>query len=177
MKNEIETRPFLEYSDESGEARERGTLYQPDQSAKKAIRNSRLARDLLIFLLASLLWLGAIFFLVPWPSTTAAIVPEQAAKDGDVPSGHQSSWNAQDYRLHNVTSHAHFVTCGNSPADARRNGCRYDTLLNHWVPVECMDQEWIDEYQDDDSWTAFAEYVLTILVNEQRRRKKGLVSR
>lgn len=154
MKNETETRPFLEYSDDPTGSGEIGGISQTAKACREAIRN-RLARDLLIFLIASLLWLGAIFFLLPQPANPAAAAAKQVGSDS---ISAQSS--AGDYRLHNITSNAHFVTCGNSTAEAQRNGCRYDTLLNHWVPAECMDQEWIDEYQDDGSWTPFAEYAL-----------------
>ncbi|KAJ4391589.1 hypothetical protein N0V93_005208 [Gnomoniopsis smithogilvyi] len=155
MKNETEARPFLEYSDDPAESGESGGIRQFSENSKNAIRNSRLARDLLVFLVASLLWLGAIFFLLPWPSSSGNWKPTNHAGSKSVQSG------AGDYRLYNITSNAHFVTCGNSTAEAQRKGCRYDTLLNHWVPAACMDQEWIDEYEDDDSWTAFADVNLT----------------
>lgn len=149
MKNETETRHFLEYSDDPADIDESGDIRQSSNASTRAIRSNRLARDLFVFLIASLLWLGATFFLLPWPTSTATYnKPTQGGEAGD-------------YRSHNLTSNAHFETCGNSTAEAQRKGCRYDTLLNHWVPAACMDQEWIDEYKDDDSWTAFAEYVFT----------------
>lgn len=163
MKNETESRPFLEYSDDPAESGELDIVGESSNASKRAIRNNRLARDLFVFLITSLLWLGAIFFLVPWPSSTGTYnkpTTTQGGSGGSSSSGKplQSSAGV-DYRVHNLTSNAHFETCGNSTAEAQRKGCRYDTLLNHWVPAACMDQEWIDEYKDDDSWTAFAEYV------------------
>lgn len=167
MKNEIETRPFLEYSDnESARSGDLGVIsesLEPPSSSKRAIRSNRLARDLFVFLIASLLWLGAIFFLLPWPTSTESY--NQPTTQGESGGGGGGggrplqSGAAVNYRLHNLTSNAHFETCGNSTAEAQRKGCRYDTLLNHWVPAACMDQEWVDEYKDDDSWAAFAEYV------------------
>lgn len=165
MKNENEARPFLEYSDDPAGSRDTDAISRPSENARPAIRNSRAARDLLVFLGASLLWLAAIFVVVlllpqPWPGTA----PKHGGHDR-LPA--QSSNG--DYRLHNITSDARFVTCGTSTAEAQRNGCRYDTLLNHWVPAVCRDQEWIDEYQDDGSWTAFAEYVVCGFAGERWR--------
>lgn len=60
-------------------------------------------------------------------------------------------------RFHNVTSGARLISCGNSTAKALAGGCEYDTLLNAWVPGECFDQEWVEEYEDDGSWAAFEE--------------------
>lgn len=62
-------------------------------------------------------------------------------------------------RLYNITTNARLVTCGNSTAEAQREGCQYDILLNAWVPSQCLDLDWIEEYQDDGSWAAFEEYV------------------
>lgn len=155
MKNESESRHFLEYSDDPAGIDELGITSQPSESSKRAIRCSRLARDLFVFLIASLLWIGAIFFLLPLPTSTGTYSNKPTTQD----DSDRRPLAEVDYRLHNLTSNAHFETCGNSTAEAQRKGCRYDTLLNHWVPAACMDQEWIDEYQDDDSWTAFAEYV------------------
>lgn len=157
MEHENENRPFLEYTDDPANSGETGSssgaVTTPAAKKAAARRRSRLARDVVVFFAASLLWLGGMFFLMPYSSTTAwsgAAHKHPAAIGGG---------EKIDYRLHNVTSNAHFVTCGNSTVEARRSGCRYDPLLNHWVPMECVDQEWIEEYQGDDSWTAFAEYV------------------
>lgn len=160
MKNESESRPFLEYSDNES-ARSGGgdvgvIVSESSESSKRAIRRSnRLARDLFVFLIASLLWLGAIVFFLPWLTTSIDTYNDNPTR----PLQSGGGGAAVNYRLHNLTSNAHFETCGNSTAEAQQKGCRYDTLLNHWVPAACMDQEWVDEYKDDDSWAAFAEYV------------------
>ncbi|RVX67312.1 hypothetical protein B0A52_09093 [Exophiala mesophila] len=62
---------------------------------------------------------------------------------------------------HNITSNAHLISCGNSTTEARQAGCKYDVLLNHWVPSECWDEEFVQEYQDDRSWGAYADELLT----------------
>lgn len=164
MKPENEDqRPFLGgYSDDPALSPSPGP--DPEQtlkSKKSALRTNRLARDLLVFLIASLLWLGAIFFLLPWPSASSAAAEESSSAN----SNHHHNHSEEEFlnmqgdmsRFHNVTSGATFVSCGNSTAEAKAAGCHYDTLLNHWVPAQCVDQEWIDEYQDDGSWTAFSE--------------------
>lgn len=65
---------------------------------------------------------------------------------------------------HNITSHARLITCGNSIAEAKQLGCRYDIMLNDWVPTECWDDQSIGEYMDDESWGAYRDDKLTELV-------------
>ncbi|TLD32966.1 hypothetical protein PspLS_00023 [Pyricularia sp. CBS 133598] len=62
---------------------------------------------------------------------------------------------------HNITSAATLVKCGGSTEEAKANGCHYDILLNHWVPEQCRDQEWVDEYKEDETWTGFADEART----------------
>lgn len=162
-------RPFLSYSDDpvrsAADVEETSSPFAHESVPSKQ-KCHRLARDLLVFLLASLLWLAAIFLFLPRPTlspsssssspTTAAATTGSEKQKGAAMSG---GVGGGDFRTHNITSDARWVSCGNSPAEAQGKGCRYDALLNHWVPAPCVDQEWIDEYQDDDSWAAFAEYV------------------
>jgi hypothetical protein len=65
---------------------------------------------------------------------------------------------------HNLTSHAKLITCGSSTEEAKQLGCKYDILLNDWVPNECWDPAAIAEYQDDDSWQAYRDENLTDLI-------------
>lgn len=164
MAPKVEARPFLSgYTDDPASEEAYHHNHDGPAGARQAARGHRLARDLLVFFLASLLWLAAIFFLLPWPTTTSTSTSTSTsmatsgggAAAGGVGGGQMTA--KVDYRVHNLTSGSKFVSCGSSAAEARRAGCRYDMLLNHWVPARCADQEWIDEYQDDDSWTAFAE--------------------
>lgn len=160
MKPELEDQPFLSYSDDPAQSGDGPSVDRSLERAKRAARNHRIGRDLLIIIVASLFWLGAIFVLLLRPPSTATI-PQ--AKHGcgahDIPEGAMGR-----PRVHNLTSTSEWVSCGNSTAEARQNDCRYDPLLNHWVPAQCFDQEWIDEYQDDDSWMAFAEYEIHSLM-------------
>lgn len=71
--------------------------------------------------------------------------------------------------LLNITSHATLLTCGASVPEARARGCRYDLLLNNWVPAPCYAQEFVDEYADENNysdspgsnWGGFADEALT----------------
>ncbi|CCU74671.1 unnamed protein product [Blumeria hordei] len=67
-----------------------------------------------------------------------------------------SSWDR-----HNITSNARLLECGNSTTEAKALGCQYDVLLNSWVPEPCLERDFVDEYLDDDSWTAYRDEALT----------------
>lgn len=62
---------------------------------------------------------------------------------------------------HNVTSDTRLVNCGNSTNEARGLGCKFDVLLNYWVLASCLDQDFIEEYLDDDSWATFSDEAMT----------------
>lgn len=62
---------------------------------------------------------------------------------------------------HNITSHARLLSCGYSTKEAQKLGCQYDVLLNSWVPEQCIDQDYVDEYKDDGSWAAFSDKNMT----------------
>lgn len=167
MTPKIETQPFLGYYDDPAQPPSEDTLAE----ARRTARGHKLAGDLLVFLLASLLWLAAIFLLLPRPPAAPAEHGDSSCGSAAAAAATHARAQAQatakgDFRVHNVTSGSSFVSCGNSTAEARRAGCQYDTLLTHWVPARCADQEWVDEYQDDDSWMAFAEYVLFIYITQ-----------
>ncbi|KAK0618912.1 hypothetical protein B0T14DRAFT_518250 [Immersiella caudata] len=116
-----------------------GTPRRPSKGAARAC-----FPNLIVFIVTSLLWLSAIFI---------ALDSKEEFRDG-------SANNGAGHR-HNVTSGATLLTCGNSQAEARSLGCKYDPFLNHWVPQPCYDDEWIAEYEDDGSWGAFANEDLT----------------
>ncbi|KAK1570182.1 uncharacterized protein LY79DRAFT_570368 [Colletotrichum navitas] len=42
--------------------------------------------------------------------------------------------------------------CGESPAQARSNGCRYDTMIQQWVPAACYDEEHSEMYLSTYNW-------------------------
>lgn len=53
------------------------------------------------------------------------------------------------------------LTCGDSAAEAKKLGYKYDMELNNWVHPRCFDQNFIDDYLSDNSWTAFIDKELT----------------
>lgn len=132
-------------------------------------KQNRIVRDMLVFLLSSILWVAAIFFFLPWPSSTlpptshntstsaVAAAAALATLPLPMPEVNEQGVMKDTSQFHNVTSGARLVSCGNSTAEALAGGCEYDTLLNAWVPGECFDQEWVEEYEDDGSWAAFEE--------------------
>jgi len=96
---------------------------------------------LLVFLLTSSLWIAISFAITPT-------------------STHSKAVNT-NHEQHNLTSNARALDCGDSVEEARAAGCKYDILLNHWVPAPCYDDEFVREYQDDGSWAAYFDEALT----------------
>lgn len=168
MKSEVETQPFLAFSDDpagqAGAAAGDGNLPAHREALVKASGTRRLLRDLVVCLATSLLWVLVIWMFIPGPgpapSSPSSSPADDDAAPSQMPSQGSSVITGEDMaRFHNITSGAQYISCGNSTVEARSKGCTYDTLLNAWVPAQCLDQEWIDEYQDDASWTAFSECV------------------
>ena len=134
---ETEHQPFLKYSDDPMiDEPEPGRQYHHVEG-----RRTMLLSHSLVFIITSLLWTMVFFTISPtsihWGSPS----------------------KVEDH--HNITSNARLVTCGNSTQEARALGCKYDVLLNNWVPAQCVDKEFVQEYQDDRSWGAFADENLT----------------
>ncbi|KKY32382.1 hypothetical protein UCDDA912_g07660 [Diaporthe ampelina] len=171
MKSEVETQPFLAFSDDqAGQGRGAAgdsNLPPHREPLVKASSTRRLLRDFVICLATSLLWVLVIWMFIPGPAPASSRSKTSSPADADAALAQMLSQGSsvitgQDMsRFHNITSGANYISCGNSTEEARSNGCTYDTLLNAWVPAQCLDQEWIDEYQDDASWTAFSDVNLT----------------
>lgn len=49
-------------------------------------------------------------------------------------------------------SEARIDDCGETPAEARAKGCRYDPMIQMWVPVACYDQEHSERYLSTYKW-------------------------
>jgi hypothetical protein len=118
--------------------------FLPKGTRRRSSKGGALS-NFLVFAVTSLLWLVVILV------TLAASKKETYMGGTKSDVGHR----------HNVTTDATLMTCGNSPAEARSLGCKYDIFLNHWVPRPCYDDEWIAEYEDDGSWGAYANEELT----------------
>lgn len=171
MKSAVETQPFLAFSDDpvahGGASTSEGSLAPHREALIKASGTRRVIRDIFVCVATSLVWVLFIWMFIPGsapaspPASPPASSPSSPAGDdapGQMPSQGSSVITGEDMaRFHNITSGAKYISCGNSTEEARSKGCTYDTLLNAWVPAQCLDQEWIDEYQDDASWTAFSE--------------------
>jgi len=134
---EIENQPFLKYSDNvSINEPEADGQFQPAQSQRK-----RLLSHSLVFVITSLLWM-VLLYAMPSPSTHW----KSMSKSGE---------------HHNITTGAKLMKCGTTTAEARALGCKYDVLLNMWAPAPCVDEEFINEYLDDQSWAAYADKNMT----------------
>ncbi|KAK1659128.1 hypothetical protein BDP55DRAFT_563677 [Colletotrichum godetiae] len=157
--------PFLGFRDDPNkrisnehEEMDNDSSRRRQQQALRTSRPGRLLRDVLVCLATSLLWVAAFYLLVPKSLNrhTGGNVTEGEGGGDRTPT-------SSDYiaAFHNVTTNAEFISCGNSTVEAKKMNCKYDTLLNYWVPSQCYDREFETEYKDDDSWNAFADQNLT----------------
>lgn len=168
-----EHEPFLDYSDErkvkDSRSHGRRTLYS----------------QILVSTITSLLWVLVILFVLPGPSTNGNCTSMDSHKPGmnEATSGgrpsppHQQHDHEHDDEAatlaltqthyepgerHNITTGATMIACGHSVAEARTLGCKYDILLNSWVPEPCYSSnDLMEDYKDDDSWTGFRDENLT----------------
>lgn len=140
--DDLEQLPFLKYLDKDipDESKRRTSQSHDDEKPKAKM----LLSHLMVFILTSVAWIVIILIVRSPPSYQNPVHHTTAAS-------HQ----------HNITSNAQLISCGNSTAEARQAGCKYDVLLNHWVPSACWDEEFVQEYQDDRSWGAYADEHLT----------------
>lgn len=132
-----EQQPFLQYSDDSSSVDEQESGRQARHG--KAPWSTFLSH-LLVFLLTSSVWLAISFAIAPSSTSHSVNTTEEAQ---------------------NVTSNAWALDCGDSVEEAKDLGCKYDVLLNHWVPAPCVDDEFVKEYQEDNSWAAYYDEDMT----------------
>lgn len=141
MPEKTESQPFL-YSDDPTPREppnvEDGPFLAPQ-------RQHRLVTHFGVAVGTSLLWILVLFF----------------CRATSTPSRTTPTTNDMTAPRHNITTGARLLQCGSTPQEARANNCKYDILLNNWVPAPCFDQEWIDEYTDDLSWGAYADENMT----------------
>lgn len=145
MSSEDLSQPFLQYTDdpEKEEARHFRQIKGPKE------------RKTLLYIaicFAASLFLAGIFYLFD-PELSPTPAPTSPSPSPVSPTPTETK--------HNITTSAHLLTCGTSVASARAAGCKYDILLNNWVPAPCYDQEFIDEYTDDASWGGYADEAMT----------------
>lgn len=135
--------PFLRYVDEPGKEEARHFRHINGPKERKTLLYIAIC-------FAASLFLAGIFYLFD-PEISTSLQPSSPSP---------STATATNTR-HNITSSARLLTCGTSVTSARALGCKYDILLNNWVPAPCYDQEFIDEYKDDDSWGGYADEAMT----------------
>ncbi|ORY56623.1 uncharacterized protein BCR38DRAFT_450752 [Pseudomassariella vexata] len=140
--------PFLKYSDDDPTIDEANCSYQYGRDRTEFFKHrwssmSPLLSHSLVFILSSFLWILVIIFTTPSCSANHPTPSQPATNSPSTP--------------HNLTTHAHLTTCGNSTAEARAAGCKYDILINNWVHPACIDQESIDEYQEDGTWQGYTD--------------------
>jgi hypothetical protein len=58
-----------------------------------------------------------------------------------------NSWNAKPV----------WTNCGNSTAEAKENGCRFDVMMHSWVPQACYDEALSEEYIQANDFKFFSD--------------------
>jgi hypothetical protein len=101
----------------------------------------RLFAHVAVFLFTSIVW-GLLLLLLVLIAKTSHI---------------ENPFQPYPKTVHSIFRNAKLFTCGNTTEEAKRAGCQYDILSNHWIPSLCMDQGAIEEYQTDGTWFGFAD--------------------
>ncbi|KAE9582027.1 hypothetical protein CGCF415_v013441 [Colletotrichum fructicola] len=158
MASTPEYQPFLKYSDDPA-----AEETSPPQHPVK--RRTTVLSHVLVFVATSLVWGFVVFLIVPSPMPTSS-TQVSASTHPTILENHLAGIR------HNVTSGKRLINCGNSTEEAKAQGCKYDILLNHWVPGPCFDKESVDEYRDDNSWGAFSDINMThrLTIDEMSNR-------
>ncbi|KAK2001441.1 hypothetical protein LX36DRAFT_351133 [Colletotrichum falcatum] len=153
MSSTPEYQPFLKYSDDP-------TAEEPASPQRHASRRNTFLSHTFVLVGTSLVWI-LIFFLMSPSMKTNASRQEIVSSAPPLPA-----------ERHNITTGMEKISCGSTTQEARAKGCKYDILLNHWVPERCFDKESVDEYQEDGSWGAFADMNMTqrLTVDEMSER-------
>lgn len=98
----------------------------------------------------------AVFSASMRPSSTRARVLPAAVDGADPVTGLPLSWSNGD--------------CGNSPKDAKARKCKYNMIINAWLPGSCMteedDQDAAEMYKDGSRWVFEADTGKNLTVEE-----------
>lgn len=161
MSSESQREPFLGgYADRD---------FDDEDSTKEEARRyrnvQRTGRNYLPYLIlciaTSFFWAGLFTLFHPSeggecynssPATATATTTAAAATTTNPADANDS--NNTPSRPLNMTSNAHLLHCGTTPSEARLRNCKYDILLNNWVPSPCFTQEFIDDYIDENNYSA-----------------------
>lgn len=156
MASKPEHHPFLDHSDSDD-----GFSDSQDQTRENSVADGHecggfarqkslpfnttiLSHLLSVFITTSALWVVIILISLTTLSSSA--------------NRHSHSSQAQK---HNITSSMTLLTCGESIAQAKKLGCKYDVELNAWIRPQCFNTKAMDQYLDDKSWTAYSDQELT----------------
>lgn len=149
----LEDAPFLDYMDD------------PEKEEARHFRNIQGPKErktlwYITICFAATIFLAGVLYLFDPETNLGPKSPSLSPSPSISPSSSQSSATKTGNR-HNITTSARLLSCGTSVSSARAAGCKYDILLNNWVPAPCYDQEFIDEYLDDASWGGYADEAMT----------------
>lgn len=103
---------------------------------------------------------------IPTSPQISTTHPNGPLADGSSTPAAATTISSSTDRL-NITSNATLLTCGSTVPQAKSNNCKYDILLNNWVPAPCYSQEFVDEYVDENNyseangWGGFADEAMT----------------
>lgn len=146
MSTDSARQPFLEYTDDP--EKEEARRYVRVQT-----RKGNILPYLFVAIITSLLWSVVILFFVD--------IPRASNNAGNTTTEEHGLSSSRPTGRYNITTNAHRLSCGNSVSEAKALNCKYDLLLNNWVPEPCFDKEWLEEYKEDDSWGGFADEAMT----------------
>ena len=125
----------------------------------------QVASHLVVFIATSLLWVFVLFVMKAGAPSSTTPSPTPSSSPSSTPGHHHAAADTMTTTTtgseNSITAGATLRTCGNTTAEARARDCRYDLLLNSWVPAACYDGEFEEEYLDDGSGGAFADEALT----------------
>jgi hypothetical protein len=142
-----ESNPCLRVSDDSSATMDYAAPKSEPKWKPRPNKWSAFSSHFILFVVTSCFWVG-IFLLITTHGFSTSIVE---TTDNHSDKHHQSA------ELSTLITGAKYVTCGSSTEEARKLGCKYDILSNHWVPSPCMDQDAVDVYKADGSWFGYAD--------------------
>ncbi|KAK7966559.1 uncharacterized protein PG986_000836 [Apiospora aurea] len=171
---EIQYQPFLKYAEFSDdpilvEASPRPQPGQPGLTktpcCQRRILSKHIVSYVVVIVTTSLFWVLVMLSHTSSNDGAAACAssPTIEGTGTGTGTGNTSPLVNPDQEQHrvNITTGATYLICGNSTQEARSRGCRYDVLLNNWVPAPCYDADFVAEYEEDGSSAAYRDEALT----------------
>lgn len=156
MLSKTDSEPLMQYTDHPAAAADDDFEDGQGSAAPSRQRprpSRQVASHVVVFVATSLLWVVVLLL-------TRAGAPPPSAPPGEAAAAVAAA-TTKPGSDGSITAGATLHTCGNTTTEARARDCRYDLLLNSWVPAACYDGEFEAEYLDDGSGGAFADEALT----------------